>query len=158
VLEPDRLTLVEIADALQDQTDYEHAHLIDSNTGEMYYWTRDGGIDGNNPVDLDEVDEALVVIEPIPSYVWYQDMVDFAEGISDDRAGRRLGRELDGKGAFRRFRIELEDEYPHLVSAWHAFREARALRRAVEWLLDNTLIDDAHADRYLEENPDPELP
>ena len=26
-------------------------------------------------------------IDPLPSYVWYQDMADFAEGISDDTAG-----------------------------------------------------------------------
>lgn len=29
----------------------------------------------------------LIPIDPIPSYVWYQDMADFAEGISDGAAG-----------------------------------------------------------------------
>jgi hypothetical protein len=41
-------------------------------------------------VDLDELD--LVCIDPLPSYVWYQDMADFAERISDERVGRRLAR------------------------------------------------------------------
>ena len=68
------------------------------------------GIDGQTPVDLDELD--LVVIEPLPSWVWYQDMADFAEAITDERARRRLGRVIQGKAAFRRFKDELHEEYP----------------------------------------------
>ncbi len=41
------------------------------------FWTADTGIDGQTPVDLDELD--LVCIDPLPSRVWYQDMADFAE-------------------------------------------------------------------------------
>lgn len=50
-------------------------------------------------------------------------------------ADRRLARTLRGEGAFRRFKDELYDEYPDLVSAWQTFRDDRAKRRAVEWLL-----------------------
>jgi hypothetical protein len=48
----------------------------------------------------------LICIDPLPSHVWYQDMADFAERVSDDRAGRRLARAIEGKGAFRRFKDE----------------------------------------------------
>jgi hypothetical protein len=41
-------------------------------------------------------------------------MADFAERISDKRARRRLARAIDGRGAFRWFKAELHDEYPHL--------------------------------------------
>jgi hypothetical protein len=85
-------------------------------------------------------------------------MADFAEGISDERAGRRLARAIDGRGAFRRFKDELHEEYPHLLPAWYAFRDVRAKRRAVEWLVDNSLVDDESANRFLTEHPDPELP
>ena len=156
VLDLGRLDLDEIATALADQTDYEHRWLIDPQTGEVAFWTLDTGIDGQNPVDLDELD--LVCVDPLSSYVWYQDMADFAERISDERAGRRLARAIDGRGAFRRFRAELHDEYPHLLPAWCAFRESRARRRAVEWLADNALIDDDSADRFLTDHPDSELP
>jgi hypothetical protein len=88
----DQVTLDEIAFALQDRTDYDHAHMID---------------------------------------------------------------ELR---AFRRFRDVLEDEDPRLLAAWYALRGARGRCRAVEWLLDNSLIDDAAAQRYFEEHPEPELP
>jgi restriction endonuclease Mrr len=94
------IDLEEIANALADQTDYEHHWLIDSDTGEIAFWTADTGIDGQTPVDPDELD--LVVIDPLPSWVGYQDMTDFAEGVTDARAGRRLARALQGKGPFRR--------------------------------------------------------
>jgi hypothetical protein len=42
-----------------------------------------------------------------------------------------------GKGAFRRFKDQLHEEHPGLLPAWYAFRDARATRRAVQWLVDN---------------------
>ncbi len=59
-------------------------------------------------------------------------MADFAEAITDDRTGRRLTRAIQGKGAFRRFRDELHDEYSDLLPAWYGFRDIRAKRRAVQ--------------------------
>jgi hypothetical protein len=96
VLELGDLDLDEIASALADQTDYEHRWLIHLQTGEITIWTSDTGIDGH-PVDLDELD--LVCIDPLPSYVWYRDMAEFAERISDDRAGHRLARAIEGPRA-----------------------------------------------------------
>ncbi len=156
MLDLNKLDVDEIANALADQTDYEHRWLIDPLTGEIAFWTQDAGIDGQNPVDLDEL--GLIPIDPMPSYVWYQDMADFADRLSDEGVGRRLARAIDGKGAFRRFKRELYEEYPELVSAWHALRDTRAKRRAVEWLLDGALIEEAVAKQFLRENPDPDVP
>ena len=156
VLDLDSLDLEEIATALADQTDYEHHWLIDPDTGEIAFWTTDTGLNDQGPVDLEELD--LVIIDPLPSWVWYQDMADFAEGITDERAGRRLARAIQGRGAFRRFKDELHEEHPDLLPAWYAFRDARARRRAVQWLADNSLIDDDSADRFLASHPDPALP
>ncbi|RZU76053.1 uncharacterized protein UPF0158 [Micromonospora kangleipakensis] len=150
------LDLEEIATALQDQSAYEYRWLIDPASGEIMMWTADGGIDGKTPVDLDELD--LVPIEGLPSSVWHRDMADFAERVSDERAGRRLLRAIQGRGAFRRFKDELYEEYPHLLPAWHAFHQARATRRAIDWLLDNSLIDDAAASSCRTKHPDPDVP
>ncbi|MDQ3307975.1 MAG: hypothetical protein M3499_06425 [Actinomycetota bacterium] len=76
----------------------------------MAFWTSDTGIDGENPVEIDKLD--LIPIDPIPSYVWYQDMAGFAEGISDDAAGRRLARALQGRGGFRRFKNQFYEHHP----------------------------------------------
>jgi hypothetical protein len=156
MLDLSSLDLEEIANALADQADYEHRWLINPQTGEVVFWTADTGIDGQTPVDLDELD--LACIDPLPSWIWYQDMADFAEAITDERAGRRLARAIQGQGAFRRFRDELHEEYPDLLPAWYAFRDARATRRAVQWLADNSLIDGEAAARFLASHPDPDLP
>lgn len=156
MLDLDAIDIEEIATALADQTDYEHRWLIDPRTGQVAYWTSDTGIDGENPVEIDELD--LTPIDPLPSHVWYQDMADFAAGISDSTAGRRLTRSLQGRGSFRRFKNELYERCPELISAWHALRDARAQRRAIEWLLDQGLIDDIAAQRFTTDHPDPVLP
>jgi hypothetical protein len=65
VLDLNNIDLEEIANALADQTDYEHHWLINPDTGEIAFWTADTGIDGQTPADLDELD--LVVIGPLPS-------------------------------------------------------------------------------------------
>lgn len=161
MLDLDNLDLGDIADALADQFGgFEHLRLIDPNTGEMVYWSADTGIDGHTPIDLDELldERELIGIQPLPSWVWYQDMADFAEGITDEQACRRLERTIRGRGAFRRFKDELHEEYPDLLPVWYEFRDARALRRAVEWLAEQSLIDDAAADRYLASHPEPGLP
>jgi Uncharacterised protein family (UPF0158) len=134
--------------------------LIDPQTGETVYWSADTGIDGHTPIDLDELleERELIGIRPLPSWVWYQDMAEFADSISDEQASRRLERAIRGKGAFRRFKDELREEYPDLLPVWYEFRDSRAMRRAVEWLAEQSLIDDAAADRYLASHPEPELP
>ena len=96
------------------------------------FWTSDTGINGENPIDLDQLD--LLPIDPIPSRVWYGDMADFTQQISDAAAQQQLARALSGRGAFRRCKNGLYEEYPDLVSVWQAFRDARAQRRAVGWL------------------------
>jgi len=156
VLDLSNLDLEEIATALADQTDYEHRWLINPQTGEIVFWTPGTGIDGQTPAGLDELD--LICIDPLPSSIWYQDMADFADQISDERAGRRLARAIRGKGAFRRFKVQLHEQHPHLLPAWYAFRDARARRRAVEWLADNSLVHDDAATRFLDQHPEPTMP
>jgi hypothetical protein len=80
------------------------------------------------------------------------------ETLADERAGRRLTRAIQGKGAFRRFKDELHEEYPDLLPAWYAFRDVRTKRRAVQWLADNSLIGDDAASCFLAGHPDPDLP
>lgn len=152
----DAIDVEEIATALADQTDCEHRWLIDPRTGEVVFWTSDTGIDGENPVEIDELD--LILIDHLPSYVWYQDMVDFAECITDRAAGRRLSESLQGKGAFRRFRSQLYEHHPELVSVWQALRDARACLRAVQWLVDQGLIEEGVAQRFTSDHPEPDLP
>jgi len=117
----------EIVTALADQTDCEHRWLIYPRTGRVAFWTSNTGIDGENRVEIDEL--GLILIDPLPSSVWYRDMADFADGISDSAAGRRLTQSRQG-GVQTLQTADLE-HHPELISAWHALRDVRAQRRAV---------------------------
>ena len=145
-----------LAEALQDRESYEYWRTLDPRTGEIGSAMEDMGDEEED--DDEDPERQLLRIYPYPSHVWYRDMVDFAEGLSDERAVRRLLRALDGRGAFRHFKNELYEEYPELVSVWQAFRTTRAHRRAVEWLLDEGLIDEAVSERFADEHRDPPLP
>lgn len=67
VLDLDAIDVEEIATALADRSDYEHRWPIDPRTGEVAFWTSDTCMDGEHPVELDELE--LVPIDPLPSYV-----------------------------------------------------------------------------------------
>lgn len=142
-----------LAGALSDQG-YDGRWLFDPSTGETGYWPSDPGYAD----EADEPGEHLIEVEPLPPGVWYRDMADFAEQVSDEQAARRLTRALRGKGAFRRFKDELHEEYPDLVATWNAFRDNRAAVRAVEWMRDQALVDDGTTARFAAEHPDPEVP
>jgi hypothetical protein len=105
VLDLGRLDLDAIAAALADQTDYEHRWLINPQTGEVAFWTSDTGIDGQNPVDLDELD--LVCI-------------DHCRPTSGARAASSDGllpvvHDLDGRGPL--MRVHTDDEPCHDCSS-----------------------------------------
>ncbi len=60
----------ERATALADQTDYEHRWSIELRNGQVAFWTSDTGIDGEHPVEMDELD--LLPIDPLPPHVWFR--------------------------------------------------------------------------------------
>jgi Uncharacterised protein family (UPF0158) len=162
VLDPQDVDLEMLASALADQGGYEHRWLFDPRTGETEFWSGDDpeyvDPDDDDGLDREGVEDQRRRVDPMPSWVWYQDMVDFAEQVSDEKAGRRLGRALDGKGAFRRFKNELHEEYPDLVAVWNAFRANRADVRAVQWLWDNGLVSYERYQEFRAEHPDPPIP
>ncbi len=71
----------------------------------------------------------------------------------DDSLGRSAARAPSAAS-----RTSCTREYPELAPAWLTFRDVRAKRRAVEWLLDEALVLDEAAHTYLADHPDPPLP
>jgi hypothetical protein len=145
-----------LAEALADQGGWEHHWLFDPRTGRTEFWSSDDP--DLDPDALDDPGEVRLRVEPLPSWVWYQDMIDFTEQVGDEQAGRRLARALDGRGAFRRFRNELHAEYPELLTAWNAFRDVRAAVRAAQWLHDHDILDESRYREFLDAHPDPQVP
>jgi hypothetical protein len=144
------IDLETLAMALADQSTYDHRWFINPATGEIFALTDDD--------DIDAEAESFTEIDPLPSSFWYRDMADFTALVSDPAATRRLQRAIQGKGAFRRFRTELHEEYPELLSAWTAFSDVRARRRAVDWLVETGLVDERDAQLFRNAHPDPVVP
>jgi hypothetical protein len=63
----------------------------------------------------------------------YDLMVEFAEGVADQKIQRQLYIALDGKGAFRRFKNVLR-EYPELEKQWFQFKAERDKEEVKKWL------------------------
>jgi len=68
-----------------------------------------------------------------PSYEGYNQMVEFAEGVTDPKIKRELSIALDGKGAFRRFKNVLRD-YPKEETEWFKFKAERDREEVKDWL------------------------
>ncbi len=103
----------------------------------------------------DSESRELLAIEPTSSSTGYGDMEDFIAPIRDSRARATLERAIEGRGAFRRFKNTLFD-FPELREAWFTFRDARMIRRSIEWLVEEQVVDRAVAERKLQ--GDPQLP
>jgi predicted nucleotidyltransferase len=101
--------------------------------------------------DLEDLESRDVVrVEARSSRAGYQDMVDFTNMVGDARAGERLSRALQGRGAFRRFKDTLFD-LPELRVEWFAFHDRRTRARAIEWLIDQDLVSQDAASEALDD-------
>lgn len=152
MLDLSAVDLGEIATALEDHS-YEGSWWIDAQTGEVWYWR--GEEDDDPEFDPDGRDDARR-IDPLPSGEGYADMVDFIALVPDRRAADLLERAIAGRGAFRRFKDTLF-EFPELREEWFRFRDTRMQRRAIEFLIDERLVDAAEAERALAGLHDPQV-
>lgn len=150
MLDLSTVDLSSIAMALEDHSNLPGSWWIDAQTGEVWYWGED---DQDAAFDPDERDDSRS-IQPLPSGVAYRDMEDFIDRVPDRRAADLLDRAIAGRGAFRRFKDTLL-EFPELRDGWFRFVDVRMQRRAIEFLLDEGLIDEATADRALAGFEDP---
>ena len=116
-----------------------------SATGEIVFRTAGTSIDGKTPVDLVDLD--VVCLDTLPSWVWYQDMPDFAEVVTGERAGRQLVRAIQGRGP----------SAGSMTSSTRSIR-ARARRRAVQWLAATRSLTTEAAERVLAGHLDPGPP
>lgn len=154
--DPGAVDLEMLAYALSDQGGWDSFWLFDPRTGRTEFWSSDDPDRPDLDDDEDLADDPRVRVEPLPLWVWYQDMVDFAAALGGDPVAHRLERALQGRGAFRRFRDVLHDDAPHLLDGWRAFEAGRAAVRAVEWLRDNRFTSDERYQEYAAAHPDPD--
>jgi predicted nucleotidyltransferase len=149
MLELVQVDLGALAEALEDHSDLLR-WFIDPITGEVLAWSED-------MEDVpDPEDSGAYCIEPIPSFEAYSDMQDFVGRVPDRRAADLLGRAIEGRGAFRRFKDTLYD-FPDLRETWFKFHDVRMRRRAIDWLVGAGLIDESEGQAALSDLVEPQL-
>ena len=65
-------------------------------------------------------------------------MAEFAEAVANRRLAETLNLALNGRGAFRRFKVALAD-YPAERERWFAFHQERLDQEMQEWLAENEI-------------------
>lgn len=154
MLDLEKVDLDILCHALEDHSSVGDGWLFDPRTGDAIRAPETSLEDGwDYEVDPDE----LIPIEPIPSNESYGDLADFVATVRDPKARDLLTRAIAGRGAFRRFKDTLLD-FPELRETWFAFHDARMERRAIEWLLEQGLVDRAQAETALAEHIEPKPP
>ena len=129
-LKPLPVDLELLSDVL-DQGLGEDPGRLDTTTGEV--WPA-SAIEYALDADTDDVARLAepgrwLTVEPEGSDEAYRDMVVFVMTVSEPGPAADLGRALEGKGAFRRFRNQL-GRYPDLEQRWYAFSDERRRGRA----------------------------
>jgi predicted nucleotidyltransferase len=155
MLDLDRIDLSELCQALEDHSDLV-SWWLDPKTGGLHIFG-DGMWDGEDVDEDFEPPGGFRRVEPLDSRESYADLEDFTAAVRDTRARELLERAIAGRGAFRRFKDTLA-EFPDLRAAWFKFHDTRTERRAIEWLRDESIVDDEAAERALAARPDPDLP
>lgn len=82
--------------------------------------------------------DRLILVPKQESHDGYQDMVDFAETVTDDHLRELLFVALNGKGAFRRFKDVLLN-HPEQRQRFFEFSNQRLRDRVLEWLADEDI-------------------
>lgn len=148
MLDPDRVDLSTLAEALEDHSE-DSSWWIDPRTGALESWSP---LFADDPEDSPG-ERGFRRVGPLESGESYADMEEFVERVADARARDLLGHAIAGRGAFRRFKDTLA-EYPDLRKSWFAFHDGRMARRAIDWLRDEGLVTETDAERALGAHPD----
>jgi hypothetical protein len=83
--------------------------------------------------ELDAGGDRYAPIPQVDSHEAYDDMVQFAETVTDPRLREHLAIALDGKGAFRRFKDVLYN-YSDEQKRWYALKDSIMAERVRQWL------------------------
>jgi len=125
-----------LSSELEGDPDLSTGGYVDLRTGDV--WNDDATdpmiVGDDVAIDVDDEPDRWLRFERIGAQDGWRDMADFAERQRDAAVRQRLGRALEGKGAFRRFRDLIHDE--DLAEPWNAFSTDRQLGRAREFIAD----------------------
>ena len=145
-----KVDVEDIAMIMENQDRFGSQYYLDIETGEtlvipeelMSALEEGESCEGLPPWELELVPMAKEIFEGSeryeeiptrPSHEGYNLMVQFAQGVADERIERELSVALDGRGAFRRFKNVLRD-YPEVEKEWFKLKAERDKEEVKEWL------------------------
>jgi len=130
LLRPLPVDLEELAMALEGDP-MQGNGAIDLTTGAVWQGI-DVFVEPEEDMDFDDPDRWLLV-HCEGSRAGYRDMTSFIADVEDPDVADRLSIAIEGRGAFRRFKGQL-NRWPDLESTWYAYADERQRGRAREWL------------------------
>ncbi len=118
----------------EGDSDRSTGGYIDLHTGEVYgeHDTDPMMVGEESAIDVEEEPDRWLWFDRTGSHDGWQDMAGFAERQRDVSLRERLERAIEGKGAFRRFRDLVHQEY--LADQWYLYSTDRQLGRARQFL------------------------
>jgi predicted kinase len=137
----DKIDVDMLASGLDDGG-WDTEHYLDRATGELFFGAF-GEILGADGETIDPEEQDWLRITGEGSGPAYRVMQDFAGALADRRLRERLEQTLHGTGALRRFGDAVHRADAVTLTAWNAYRNARSELRALAWLEDAEVVDQA---------------
>ncbi len=130
---------LDMLETAMEDADLAKRYFLNLVTGEVIFFSDSLGLSDEDERLSEEIDGSnnYVAVERIPSHEAYQWMVDFVDELvapADENAAERLSIALDGKGAFRRFKVTLHRVDERWLQAWYQWRDQRLKAAVEEWI------------------------
>jgi hypothetical protein len=127
--------LDDLADLLEGGLEDGLGGLLDLTTGACWpeAIVEDWGGDEEDAPRPEEDPDRWLEVPNLGSQDGWRDMADFIATLDDSDVAGRLTDAIDGRGAFSRFRRQL-DRHPELIGRWQAFSAECRIGRARSWL------------------------
>lgn len=147
MLRIENIDLAVLAEALLSTDELGYFYWIAPTTGFIGYWG-DGVSFGDAAEEIHPEERGGVRIEAIPSRDAYKNMEEFTSTVEDLRIQAELFHALALKKPFRHFQDALH-RHPEMPKQWHAFCDAAMEIRAIRWLQEHDLVEDADVEQAL---------
>jgi len=131
-----RIDLDELCTAMENRS-CENEYYLDLVNGEILFLSEYMDDEETDKLRgrIDKEPDRYEQIPQIESDEGYEDMQDFIATVKNEHLADLLEVEINGKGAFRRFKDVLLN-YPEERQRWFQFMEGRTQERALKWLDD----------------------
>ncbi|WP_164520482.1 UPF0158 family protein [Specibacter cremeus] len=124
--------------------DYDTFFWLDPSTGEIALWGEEAADEAEaEGWDVDE--RGGIRIEAVDSSEGFRDMEDFIAGVTEPMCRNRLQQAINHSSPFRHFKDALYS-FPKHQTAWYEFHDGLMKQRAIRWLAEWGVVDQAEAD------------